>query len=165
MQHIYAPWRSAYYKEKKSNCVFCDMLNDDKDIENTILFRDTKCYGVMNLYPYTPGHFMIIPNMHTNAIEDLDDETWVQISLHVRSGVKLLKEHFGAMGVNIGMNLGAVGGAGIAQHVHYHLVPRRKRDTNFITTIGESRINGIDFKEVYEDIKEALPKYFDFKRE
>lgn len=162
MQHINAPWRSAYFEDRKSNCVFCDMANSDNDEDNMILFRDSKCFGVMNLYPYSPGHFMIIPYLHTDAVEDLDEQSWLQISLHVKSGIKLLKEHFGATGVNIGMNLGSASGAGIAKHIHYHLVPRRNGDTNFITTIGDCRVNGIDFKKIYLNIKNAVPKYFDF---
>lgn len=164
MDYIYAPWRSAYFSQKKSNCIFCDMVNDkENDEKNMVLFRDTKCYGVMNLFPYTPRHFMIVPYEHEDGIEKLDIKTWEQMSLHVRNGVKLFKEHFGYEGVNIGMNLGKVGGAGIAQHVHYHLVPRSQRDTNFITTIGNSRVNGVDFKEIYEETKIAVPKYFELE--
>lgn len=164
MEYLNAPWRSAYFTSRPSSCVFCDIAKDEsKDEENMVLFRDTKCFGVMNLFPYTPGHFMIIPFAHENAIENLDIKTWEQMSLHVRDGVRLLKEHLGASGVNIGMNLGEAGGAGIAKHVHYHLVPRKQRDTNFITTIGDSRVNGIDFREIYEDIKSVVPKYFKLK--
>ncbi len=160
MDYLYAPWRYSYFTKQTCDCVFCHMSKANKDEENMILFRDSKCFGVMNLYPYSPGHFMIIPYIHEDSIESLDEKTWLQMSLHVKSGVKLLKEHFGANGVNIGMNLGHCAGAGIAEHVHFHLVPRHKKDTNFITTIGDTRINGIDFKEIYDRLKSAVPKYF-----
>lgn len=161
MDYLYAPWRSEYFSQKIDGCVFCHIVeNKDKDEELGVLFRDKNSFAVMNKYPYTPGHFMIIPNIHVQAIEELDDETWQEISLHVKDGVKLLKEHMGAPGVNIGMNLGKCGGAGIAEHVHYHLVPRWERDTNFITTIGDARINGVDFDKIYKNIKEAVPNYF-----
>ncbi|PID47123.1 MAG: HIT family hydrolase [Proteobacteria bacterium] len=164
MDYMYAPWRKKYFSSKSSHCVFCEIIKDkSKDEQNLVLFRDTHCFGVMNLYPYSPGHFMIIPLKHKACIADLDAKTWHQMSLHVRSGVKLLKEHFGASGVNIGMNLGNAAGAGIAEHVHYHLVPRNPKDTNFITTIAKTRVNGIDFKEIYEDIKSAIPKYLEKK--
>ena len=166
MDHVYSPWRSAYFGERPKGCVFCNITNNKQDDEeNMVIFRDKNCFGVMNKYPYMPAHFMIIPFKHTDAIEDLDEETWFEISSHVKEGVKLLKEVFGAHGVNIGMNLGVAGGAGIAQHVHYHLVPRWPRDTNFITTIGDTRVNGHDFKEIYEKIKAAAPLYFKLKEE
>ncbi len=160
MEHIYAPWRYTYFHKKPDECVFCKMAKDNEDEQNMILFRDSKCYGVMNLYPYSPGHFMIIPYAHEQALQDLDDETWMQISLHVKSGSKLLREVLGADGVNIGMNLGKRAGAGIAEHLHYHLVPRRENDSNFMTTIAKTRVNGLDFKSVYEQIKNSVPKYF-----
>lgn len=163
MDYLYAPWRSEYFSQKIEGCVFCHIVeNEDKDEELGVLFRDKNSFGVMNKYPYTPGHFMIIPKFHTNAIETLDTQTWQEISLHVKNGVKLLKEHMKAPGVNIGMNLGECGGAGIAEHVHYHLVPRWQRDTNFITAIGDTRVNGVDFFKIYKNIKEAIPFYFDF---
>lgn len=165
MEHIYSPWRSAYFTDKPDGCVFCNIVENQQDDEqNMVLFRDTHCFGVMNLYPYMPGHFMVIPLVHTDAVEELDDKTWLQMSRHVKSGIKLLKEEFKAHGVNIGMNLGAAGGAGIAEHVHYHLVPRWPRDTNFITTIGDTRVNGHEFRGIYEKLKSAIPKYFDFEK-
>lgn len=161
MEYMYAPWRRAYFTNKQNGCVFCKIYEDkDGDEENLVIFRDTLCYGVMNLYPYSPGHFMIIPNTHTDSLEKLDIKTWQQVSFHVQNGVRMLKEHFKVSGVNIGMNLGEVGGAGIAEHVHYHLVPRNKRDTNFITTICETRVNGIEFEKMYGDIKKVSSKYF-----
>lgn len=160
MDYLNAPWRSEYFSQKIDGCVFCHIVNNKNEDEALkVLFRDKNCFGVMNKYPYSPGHFMIIPNVHTNAIETLDSETWQEISLHVRNGVRLLKEHMNAPGVNIGMNLGVCGGAGIAEHVHYHLVPRWSRDTNFITTIGDTRVNGVDFDVIYKKIKEAIPHY------
>lgn len=162
MDHLYAPWRSSYFTQKVEGCVFCNIVKHPKqDEEFGVLFRDTRCFAVMNRYPYTPGHFMIIPNHHTDAIETLDEQTWIQMSNHVKSGVKMLKEAYGAFGVNIGMNLGEDAGAGIAEHVHYHLVPRWGRDTNFITSIGGARVYGIEFEKIYRDLRALVPTYFD----
>ena len=102
-----------------------------KTSQTGVLFRAKRCFGIMNLYPYTPGHFMVIPYVHTDNIESLDEQTWMEMSAYVREGVKILKRELNAAGVNIGMNLGKAGGAGIAEHVHYHLVPRWSGDTNF----------------------------------
>ncbi len=164
MNNLYAPWRSAYFTQKPDGCVFCNIVkNIEDDEENMVMFRDSLCFGVMNRFPYSPGHFMIIPFKHSDNIETLDEKTWLQMSLHVQSGVRMFKEHFGLDGVNIGMNLGKYAGAGIAEHVHYHLVPRYQRDTNFITTIGDTRVNGVDFNKIYKDIKSVADKYFTCK--
>ncbi|WP_103619094.1 HIT family protein [Campylobacter concisus] len=156
MQHLCAPWRSEYFSAKKDSCVFCDVINSDDDDKNGVLFRAKHCFGIMNLYPYSPGHFMIIPNQHTDKIEELDEQTWFEMSKFVRLGVKILKKELYANGVNIGMNLGKAAGAGIAEHVHYHLVPRWSGDTNFITTISDVRVNGTPFHPLFEKLKKAF---------
>jgi len=158
---LYAPWRDEYVTNKKiEGCVFCHISthkDDDKDLH--VLYRDEKCFIVMNRYPYTPGHFMIIPHIHTDKLEELDSEVWLHMSNLAQKSVRLLKETLNAQGVNIGMNLGAAGGAGIAEHIHMHLVPRWERDTNFITALAGTRVYSTDFEKIYKVIKDALPKY------
>lgn len=154
LDYLCAPWRSEYFSQKKSSCVFCDAINSpENDAKNGVIFRAKHCFGIMNLYPYSPGAFMVIPYKHIDNIESLDDEIWLEMSKFVKKGVEVLKKYIGASGVNIGMNLGSAAGAGIAQHVHYHLVPRWSGDTNFITTIGCVRVNGVPFGDIYEKIK------------
>ncbi len=158
MEYLYAPWRTAYItdaeKGKIEGCVFCHISqHPDMDEAHHVLYRTERCFVVMNRYPYTPGHFMIIPHRHTDALEALEEETWVEMSLLAQKGVRMLKEGFGAQGVNLGMNLGAAAGAGIAEHIHLHLVPRFQRDTNFITTVGHARVYGTDFQAVYEKLR------------
>lgn len=159
---LYAPWRSDYIgREPIEGCVFCYISkNSKKDEALHVLYRDRHCFIVMNRYPYTPGHFMIIPHFHTDSLEDLDQETWLHMSALAQQGVKLLKEVFDAQGVNIGMNLGSAAGAGIAEHIHMHLVPRWRGDTNFITSIGETRVYSSDFEKIYQKILAEVPKYF-----
>jgi len=161
MQYLYAPWRDEYIQNKSSSgCPFCDIVaHPEDDKKNRVLYRDEKCFIVMNLYPYTPGHFMVIPNTHVDNIESLDEEVWLHMSTLVRKCVKMLKSQMNAMGVNIGMNLGASAGAGIAEHIHYHLVPRWERDTNFITTISDTRVYSTDFDLIYERLLESIKKY------
>ena len=158
---LYAPWRTQYVAgEKKSDCVFCTISQTPQlDEEHHVLFRTQHCFVVMNAYPYTPGHFMIIPHHHTDALEALDPEAWLHITALAQKGVKMLKESFGAHGVNIGMNLGKAGGAGIAEHIHLHLVPRWERDTNFITSIAQTRVYSTDFETIYRKLKESVPTY------
>jgi diadenosine tetraphosphate (Ap4A) HIT family hydrolase len=161
MDRLYAPWRDEYVTGKREGCPFCFIFeNPAKDEEHHVLYRSKNCFLVMNKYPYTPGHFMIIPNQHIDNIESLESDIWLEMSALVQKSVKLLKEDFGAHGVNIGMNLGTEAGAGIAEHVHYHLVPRWSRDTNFITSISECRIYSTDFEKVYKKLKKLLVKKF-----
>jgi diadenosine tetraphosphate (Ap4A) HIT family hydrolase len=162
MDRLYAPWRFEYVTEEKiEGCVFCHIhKNVDKDEKLGVLFRDKNCYVVMNKYPYSPGHMMIIPNFHTDKIEDLDEQTWIDMSIRVRQATKMLKEVLNAQGVNIGMNLSKAAGAGIAEHVHYHVLPRWLGDTNFISSIGNTRVYPVDFDKIYLDLKEEASKYF-----
>lgn len=158
---LYAPWRNEYVAGKKiDGCIFCYIsthAQEDEDLQ--VLYRDEFCFIVMNKYPYTPGHFMIIPHFHTDKLEDLDDKAWLHMSELAQKCVRLLKDGFGAHGVNIGMNLGEKAGAGIAEHIHMHLVPRFKSDTNFITSIAKTRVYSTDFLKIYNKIKELIPKY------
>lgn len=157
MDYICAPWRSDYFTEKPTDCPFCSIVSHaELDEKQGVLFRAKFCFGVMNLYPYSPGAFMVIPYEHIDNIENLKADVWQEISFFVQKGVKILKEKIGAKGVNIGMNLGKDAGAGISPHVHYHLVPRWAGDTNFITTIANVRINGVSFHPLYEKIKSGF---------
>ena len=160
MDYMYAPWRSAYFSEKIEGCVFCAITEHPEcDTVHHLLYRDEHCFIVMNRYPYTPGHFMVIPHIHTDALESLPESSWMHISSLVQCCVRLLKEGFGAQGVNLGMNLGKSGGAGIAEHIHYHVIPRWLGDTNFITTVADTRVFGSDFEAIYACILALIPKY------
>ncbi len=164
MDRLYAPWRTEYIVNNNSvkieGCVFCHIVENMEDEELGVLHREEEFFIVMNKYPYTPGHFMIIPNIHTPNLEDLDPVVFAKMSQYAQKGVKMLKEVLNAKGVNIGMNLGKAGGAGIAEHIHMHLVPRWKGDTNFITTIAETRIFSSDFNKIYKKLKDVSPNYF-----
>lgn len=163
MDRLYAPWRTEYVttaNKKINGCVFCHIVNNIDDEELGVLHREDDFFIVMNKYPYAPAHFMIIPNNHIQNLEELDPNTWARMSQFAQKGVSLLKDVVKAQGVNIGMNLGEVGGAGIAEHIHLHLIPRWMGDTNFITTIGETRIYSTDFDKIYKRLKEEAPKYF-----
>ena len=160
MNYIYAPWRFEYVKEQTKGCVFCHIAHQNNDKELGVLFRDDICFVVMNRYPYTPGHFMVIPNRHIDNIENLPQNEWLHISKRVQEGIKLLKSTLNTKGLNIGMNLGSCAGAGISEHIHYHLVPRWERDTNFITTIGQSRVYSVDFEKIYLQLKKRAKEFF-----
>ena len=164
MEKLYAPWRTEYVTKndkKVKGCVFCHIVNHLEDDEELgVLYRDKEFFIVMNKYPYSPGHFMIIPNLHTANLEDVDQEVFAKISIYAQKGVMLLKDVLKAEGVNIGMNLGSAGGAGIAEHIHMHLVPRWTGDTNFITSIAKTRVYSSDFEKIYKRLKEQSENYF-----
>ncbi|XPV67600.1 MAG: HIT family protein [Halarcobacter sp.] len=162
MERLYAPWRFDYVTEEKiKGCVFCHIHQNPQDDKKLgVVFRDKNCYVVMNKYPYSPGHMMVIPNFHTDKIEELEDEVWLEMSLRVKQATKMVKEVLNAEGVNLGMNLSKAAGAGIAEHVHYHIVPRWLGDTNFITTVGDTRVYPVDFTKLYEKLCESSDRYF-----
>ncbi len=164
MEKLYAPWRTEYvstHKTKIDGCVFCYIANHPEEAEQLgVLYSNEQFFVVMNKYPYSPGHIMIIPNYHTDKLEDLDSDVWINISLFAQKGVALLKDTLNAQGVNLGMNIGQISGAGIAEHIHLHLVPRWMGDTNFITTIGDTRVYSSDFDKISQRLKEQADKYF-----
>ena len=160
MDYFYAPWRDAYFSEKVEGCVFCNLSNNPQlDAKHHVLYRDEYCFIVMNRYPYSPGHIMVIPHYHTDALENLEDQAWLHTSFIVKQCVKMLKMGLEAQGVNLGMNLGKSAGAGIAEHVHYHIVPRWIGDTNFITTVANTRVYSTDFEKIYQKFKSLIPKF------
>ncbi len=162
MDRLYAPWRREYHiknKLPKSSCVFCDIVNSmEYDDENKVFYRDKTCIFVMNKFPYNPGHFMIIPNRHIGNYEDLSDEDAAHIAILAKNGCRILKD-FGADGINMGWNIGFDAGAGMPEHIHLHLVPRFKRDTNMMSTIFKTRVYSADFRKIYEKIKEISKHY------
>lgn len=161
MEHLYAPWRYSYVSDEKiKDCVFCHISENKDDEKYQVLFSDEHCFIVMNKYPYSPGHFMVVPYFHTSNVEDLEEEVWQRVSKRVKQAVKLLKDVMPCEGVNIGMNLGKAAGAGIEQHVHYHLVPRWIGDTNFITSIAQTRVYPASFNEIFSKLKNNSNKYF-----
>ena len=159
MDRLYAPWRREYHTKKQIGCVFCNIANSKEfDEENHIFYRDDICFFVMNRYPYNPGHFMIVPIRHIKNYEDLEEIEVSHIAKMAQIGCKILKD-FGADGINIGWNLGFDAGAGIPDHIHMHLIPRFKRDTNFITTVANTRVYSANFDKVFEEIKKISKKY------
>lgn len=160
MEYLYAPWRDTYFNEKVNGCVFCNLSNSPHlDTKHHVLYRDEICFIVMNRYPYSPGHFMVIPHYHTDALENLDEQAWLHMSNIVKKCVKMLKVGLEVQGVNLGMNLGKSAGAGIAEHIHYHIIPRWTGDTNFITTVANTRVYATDFEKIYQKLHDLIPKF------
>ncbi len=157
MEHIWGPWRMEYIKmEKPEGCIFCDCPKEDKDEEYNILYRGELNFVMLNLYPYSPGHLIVAPYRHVDSPEKLTPEERCEHFEIVSRCVDVLRKEFGPDGFNLGMNLGKVGGAGIDDHVHSHIVPRWNGDTNFMTVISDTRVVPEAIKETYNKLKGKL---------
>ncbi len=138
MDRILAPGRMAYIKgEKPEGCIFCRGSAREKDL---VLYEGKTCYVMMNKYPYTSGHLMVIPFRHVSDFEETSVSERAEMMDFVGMCVGALKAAFDPEGFNIGMNLGKVAGAGVDDHLHIHVVPRWVGDTNFSTVLGEVRV-------------------------
>ena len=141
MRIIFAPWRMDYILgEKPAGCVLCDALHKGIGKESLVLHVSGKAFVMMNRYPYSSGHLMVVPMSHLGAPDMLTPEEWSDVNALVRMSIKVLRKAFNPDGFNIGMNLGKAAGAGITDHCHVHVLPRWSGDTNFISTVGELRV-------------------------
>jgi ATP adenylyltransferase len=157
MKQIWAPWRMEYIRmEKPTNCILCDKPKEDKDHVNRILYRGKYNFVMMNNYPYNQGHLLIAPYRHVAGLEELKA---VEIHEHAditQKCIRVLQQSFKPNGFNIGVNMGKVAGAGIADHVHSHIVPRWQGDTNFMPVIGDIRVIPEAVDETYHQLKELF---------
>ena len=154
MDRIWAPWRMDYIESsKKPGCVFCDKSQSEKDKKNLVLYRGTETFILMNLYPYTNGHLMIAPYLHTSDVNELTEIANKEIMQFAKDCFNILKSKLGAEGFNFGANLGKVAGAGIDQHIHYHIVPRWSGDINFMPVISDTKVMIEKLNKTWERLK------------
>ena len=160
MERLYAPFREDYFKKQESlECVFCNIVKNPMNDEiNKVVYRTKDIFIVMNKYPYSPGHILIVPNIHVDSPDKLNRDIWLDMFDLSHKFVNVLND-YGASGINIGMNIKQAAGAGIPKHLHLHMLPRWSGDTNFFTTIGDCRAYGVDFDKVYERICEISKRY------
>lgn len=151
---VWAPWRSAYVggRREPGKCVFCAKVaaEESLDRENLLLERGKKCFVCMNAFPYTPGHLLVLPYAHVERLDMLDQETRSELFSLVYKWHLLVEKCTGAMGINLGLNMGKIAGAGIAEHLHMHIVPRYLGDTNFITTCADTRVVSKALLDLYD---------------
>jgi ATP adenylyltransferase len=151
MQILWTPWRLSFIMgPKPSGCIFCDKPGESRDRENYILARGAEAFVILNAYPYNNGHLMIVPYAHTANVEDLSASVQAELMLWTTRAVGALKRAISPEGFNIGMNLGRVAGAGIADHLHLHVVPRWGGDTNFMPVLGETRLIPESLESTYD---------------
>ncbi|MFN2589954.1 MAG: HIT domain-containing protein [Actinomycetota bacterium] len=144
MERLWAPWRMAYIEESTSaepeGCIFCDKPAAGDDEGNLIVARAGRAFVMLNAFPYNPGHLLVAPFRHAADLDDLEPEDAAEASQLLARAVRALKDATSPDGFNIGMNLGRVAGAGVPGHVHWHVVPRWNGDTNYMATVGETRV-------------------------
>ncbi|MCS7125593.1 MAG: HIT domain-containing protein [Aigarchaeota archaeon] len=161
MKIIWAPWRMKYIKQHlkgkgAGKCIFCIEAEEDKDLENLVLYRGEKCFIILNKYPYTSGHLMIAPYRHVGELERLDEKELCELMNLTVISIKALKKEYNPSGLNIGANIGRAAGAGVEDHLHFHVVPRWVGDTNFMPVISDTKI----IPELPEETYGRLIKYF-----
>ncbi|MFQ5580471.1 MAG: HIT domain-containing protein [Nitrospiria bacterium] len=154
MKRLWAPWRITYIRgEKPLGCILCDKPTQKKDKANLILLKGRHGFVMMNLYPYSNGHLMVSPYKHADTLEDLSNEVLKDLMQMVKQSLAALRKAFQPEGVNVGLNLGKAAGAGIDDHLHFHVVPRWEGDTNFMTVLSESRVIPEELAETYRHLK------------
>ena len=142
MDYLWTPWRYHYVTTpgKPSDCVFCTAARSAEDETHFVVYRAKYNFIILNRFPYTSGHIMVVPYAHVRQMDALEDEALVELIRLTRECEQRLNELYEPDGLNIGMNLGKSAGAGVADHIHMHVMPRWTGDTSFITTVSETRI-------------------------
>lgn len=154
MEHLWSPWRMQYILSNKeeNGCVFCDVLTQEDNVDNLIIARGEYAYVILNKFPYNTGHTLVIPYQHTASYEELTPACRAEMMELINKATTVLRIVYQPQAFNIGANIGAAAGAGIAPHVHFHILPRWEGDTNFLTTVAQTRIIPEELAESYNRI-------------
>lgn len=157
MDYLWTPWRYAYVStaHKDAGCIFCELPKLGDDVKARIVARGKHCYVILNTYPYTPGHVMIVPFAHLDQLQKLPQEAAHEMMELSQKLEAVLRRLYTPDGVNLGMNIGKAAGAGVAGHIHMHALPRWVADANFLSVVGETRILPETLETTYERISKA----------
>ena len=160
---IWAPWRMEYIRtpeeDKPKGCIFCTKPKDNKDKEDLILYRGKYVFVIMNRYPYSNGHLMVVPYRHISDYSTLTKEELYELSDVTQMVIEVLKNNMRPNGFNIGFNIGESAGAGIAEHIHQHIVPRWNGDTNFMPVLCHTKVMVDGLTECWTELKKVFDKY------
>jgi ATP adenylyltransferase len=160
MDYIWTPWRYQYMKEAASGnqpeCIFCDAVARKNDAETLIVHRAQKTFVILNRFPYTSGHVMIVPYAHVAELNLCEVGTLDEMMRLTQRVETALRANYQPDGMNLGMNLGRAAGAGVVGHLHLHVLPRWIGDSNFMTVTGETRVHPEDLQTTYERLSKAL---------
>ena len=158
-EHLHAPWRMEYISqagEPAPQCIFCTKSREERDRENYIVCRGKYTFIILNLFPYNNGHLMIVPYQHTAELTELSPETQAEMMWMATLAVTALTQAMRPDGFNLGINLGRAAGAGIAEHLHLHVVPRWVGDTNFMPVFGNTRVLPESLEQTWEKVCAAF---------
>lgn len=158
-ERLWAPWRMAYMKEERQadeSCLFCRVRDESDDEAALVVARGEHAYLMLNAFPYTSGHLMAVPNRHTADYTSLGPEEALALTDLVQRGIRALDAVYHPQGYNVGINLGVAAGAGIADHLHVHIVPRWVGDTNFMAAVGDTRVLPDSLAETWRKVREAV---------
>lgn len=160
MNHLWSPWRMEYIEntDKVDGCIFCLAQAMEDGAENLIALRGKHAFVILNRYPYTSGHLMVVPFEHQPDLETLDSVTRTEMMELTSRCTTILKNIYKPQGYNLGVNIGEAAGAGVPGHVHIHIVPRWKGDTNFMSTVGGARVLPEALEVTYQRIKDEFQK-------
>ena len=157
MQRLWAPWREGYItkviQNKHKGCVFCRIIKDKKDAQNYVFLRSKLSYAVLNIYPYSNGHCLILPNRHVGEISKVTPEEFLDMMNLLIQTKALLEKTIKPHGYNVGFNLGRLAGAGIPKHIHMHVVPRWSGDHNFMPIVAGTKVISQSLKAIYRMLK------------
>lgn len=155
MNYLWSPWRMKYIQsnKEKDGCVFCLAAKMQDGPENLIIYRGEHSYVILNRYPYTSGHLMVVPYEHQPTIVNLNPTTRTEMMELTNECLQVLKPAYHPQGCNVGINIGSAAGAGIREHVHMHVVPRWNGDTNFMSSLGDTRVLPETLEETYWRIR------------
>ncbi len=158
MKHLWSPWRMAYIENsgKEDGCVFCNVQKKEDGPENLIALRGKLAFVILNRYPYTSGHLMVVPFQHKPNLEELDSATRAEMMELTSRATTVLRKIYNTKSFNVGVNIGEAAGAGVKEHVHIHIVPRWVGDTNFMSSLAETRV----LPETLEDTWRRVRKGF-----
>lgn len=158
MDYLWTPWRYAYVStaDKAPECVFCQCMKESDDRETMIVHRAKHNFIVLNKFPYTSGHVMIVPYAHLDELRKLPADAAQEMMALTQKLETVLRDVYHPDGINVGMNIGKAAGAGVAGHIHMHVLPRWVADANFVSVIGETRVLPEALEETWRKLKEAL---------
>jgi ATP adenylyltransferase len=154
MDYLRSPWRMKYVQghHKTPGCVFCNEMKRPDGPQNLIVYRGSGAFVILNRFPYTSGHLMVVPFSHLGTLDMLEPSTLSEMMELLTKSTMVLSEVYHPDGYNIGANIGKAAGAGIADHIHWHVVPRWIGDTNFMSTLGETRVLSELLEVTYRDV-------------
>jgi ATP adenylyltransferase len=155
MKRLWAPWRMKFVESKSSGCVFCSVYKEVDGPGNLIVFRGNKSFVILNRYPYTSGHLMVVAIGHLASFEDLDTETRAEMMELSTRGMQVLRSVYHPDAFNVGANIGAAAGAGVTGHVHLHVVPRWTGDSNFMMTLASTKVMPEALEDTYAQVYRA----------